>query len=420
MEITNINRNLTCLADNMVYPADSSETGINLNEIVVGSTGCGKTMSLCIPRLLHTYDSSIVVPIAKSSIMNKFSKLFEERGYEVELIDFVNPEKSTVGYDPFDYIKSDEDVIHLVKNMLEGGKEFRGGNYDPFWDESAESMVGSIFQLNRENEKSGGKKATLVDSVELFRNLNAKYTGSYPRTRLDAAFENLEKQKPGNQACMLWRTYSTAPVKTASTIHSCANNAMDKFMSENIKKFVSKERKIDFASLGEKKTILFIKTSPMNTALYNFINIMYSDMFRCLFETAESSEDGRLEIPVHIICDDFACGSRIVNFENYISIFRAAGISVSLLLQSESQLFAMYGESGGKTIINNCDTYVYMGGMDYDTCFNISRKINKPLEQVIGLPKEQVIVFRRGMQPRFAKRYRTLEDPEYIRAMQLA
>ena len=91
-----MSRDLTCLAENMVFPADPEKTGLNLNEIIIGSTGCGKTMSLGIPRLLHTYDSSIVIPIAKGALMNKFSALFKSRGYEVEVIDFVNPEKSTI------------------------------------------------------------------------------------------------------------------------------------------------------------------------------------------------------------------------------------------------------------------------------------------------------------------------------------
>ena len=134
---------------------------------------------------------------------------------------------------------------------------------------------------------------------------------------------------------------------------------------------------------------------------------------------AESNEDGKLDVPVHIICDDFACGSRIIDFENYISIFRAAGISVTLLLQSESQLSSMYGEYAAKTIINNCDTYVYMGGMDDETCRSISTKANKTVASLMALPKENVIVFRRGEKPFFSKRYQINNDPEYIRALKM-
>ncbi len=158
---------------------------------------------------------------------------------------------------------------------------------------------------------------------------------------------------------------------------------------------------------------MFITTSPTNTAVQNFVNVLYADMFHTLFETAENSKEGRLRIPVHVICDDFACGSRIRGFEDYISIFRAAGISVTILLQSESQLISMYGEAAASTIINNCDTYVYMGGMDITTCNNISKRANKPFDKVMYMPLEQVMVFRRGSKPYFSRRYQLLNDPLY-------
>ncbi|MCR4618760.1 MAG: type IV secretory system conjugative DNA transfer family protein [Lachnospiraceae bacterium] len=411
-------RDLTCLAENMVYPADSSVTGINLNEIIVGATGCGKSMSLAYPRLAHTYDSSIVIPITKGDIMKKFSKLFKSRGYKVHVMDFTKPEKSTIIYDPLDYVKTNEDAIHLAKSIVKSAQDGKG-SYDPFWDNAAESVIASIVLLLKENEKNGGKKASFDDLIEMFRNMKLNTRGSRTNTSIDCLFDELDKKKPGNKASMLFTTLRMAPEKTAGTIYCCVNNVIDKFMSESITRFVSTDKKISFRELGKKKSVLFIKSSPMNTALYSFINVMYKDMFRDLFEAAEASSNGRLDVPVHIVCDDFATGGRIPDFEDYISIFRAAGISVSILLQSESQLYDMYGEGAGKTIINNCDTYVYMGGMDYETCFNISRKMNKPIEKIISLPKEEIIVFRRGMEPKFAKRYQTLEDPEYIKAMEL-
>ena len=101
------------------------------------------------------------------------------------------------------------------------------------------------------------------------------------------------------------------------------------------------------------------------------------------------------------------------DFEEYISVFRAAGISVTLLLQSESQLESMYGENEATTIINNCDTYVYMGGMDIKTCKNISQRLDKPLKMVLSMPLEQVVVFRRGEEPFVSRRYQILNDPLY-------
>ncbi len=411
-------RDLTCLAENMVFPADSERTGINMNELIVGATGCGKSMSIAYPRLANTFDSSIVVPITKRAIMDKFAKSFKKKGYRVEVIDFAEPENSTIGYDPLDYIKIDEDVINVTKSMVEAEYE-KKSNHDPFWNLSAESTLGAIILLLRANEKYGGVRASFADFISFFRNLkldNSKREKT--RTNIDYLFEKLDRLEPGNQASMLWNSLISQPDRTANCIYGCTNTAIDKFTSENVKKLVSRENRISLRKLGEEKTVLFIRTSPVNRALNTFVNMMYSDMFRDMFESAERNPKGRLDIPVHVICDDFACGTRIMNFEDYISIFRAAGISVSLLVQSESQLNEIYGQFGGTTIINNCDTYIYMGGMDYETCHSISQKANKPMEEIIGMAKEHIIVFRRGNDPVFVRRYQTLEDPEYIKVME--
>lgn len=156
----------------------------------------------------------------------------------------------------------------------------------------------------------------------------------------------------------------------------------------------------------------------MNATLQNLMNVLYADMFRKLFETAERRSDFKLKVPVHIICDNFACGSKIADFADYISIFRAAGISVTVLLQSESQLESMYGQTEATTIINNCDTYVYMGGMDIITCQHIALRLNMPLSRVMSMPLEQVCVFRRGAEPVVASRYQILEDPIYRQMME--
>ena len=114
-----------------------------------------------------------------------------------------------------------------------------------------------------------------------------------------------------------------------------------------------------------------------------------------------------------MLCDDFATGGRILNFPEYISIFREAQISVTMLIQSESQLRAMYSPEDAVTIINNCDTYVYMGGMDISTSKNISIRLNEPLEDVLYMPVNRAVVFRRGSRPVVTERYHILEDERY-------
>jgi len=185
-----------------------------------------------------------------------------------------------------------------------------------------------------------------------------------------------------------------------------------------LRKMIASKNRVDFERLADHKTILFITTSAVNPVLNCFINMFYAQMFKQLFEYAESLPSGKLPIPVSVLADDFATGSRILNFPEYISIFREKQISVMLLLQSEAQLERMYGYEDAVTIIDNCDTYVYMGGMNLKTCRSISERLNMPLEDVLYMPLGQEVIFRRGQRPILTQRYNILQDKEYQRITQ--
>ena len=211
-----------------------------------------------------------------------------------------------------------------------------------------------------------------------------------------------------------WNSFKVLPFKTASCVYGALNTTIDTIFSPELRTMITEKNKVDFKELSSQKTVLFISTSAVNPALSCFINMFYAQMFKQLFEFAESLPTGTLPIPVSVLCDDFATGSRILNFPEYISIFREKQISVMLLLQSESQLERMYGHEDSVTIINNCDTYVYMGGMDLRTCRNISERLNVPLDEVLYMPLGQEVIFRRGQRPIVTQRYNVLTDNTYL------
>ena len=206
-------------------------------------------------------------------------------------------------------------------------------------------------------------------------------------------------------ACSCWKTFSETPEVTARSIYVSLNTTLDKVFTPQIRETIRCEKKVRFEELGSRKSILFVTTSPVNPSLNLYINMFYSQAIKQLFEFAERRPDGRLPFPVHILCDDFAAGGRIFGFPEYISVFREKGISATILVQSESQLASMYGAADAVTIINNCDSYVYMGGMDIDTARAVSLRLNVPMSEVLNMPVGREIVFRRGEEPAVTSRY---------------
>lgn len=408
---------MTPLAEGFVTYKDFNKTGVNQNIIVVGSTGCGKTTSITEPDLLHNYNSSEVIPVSKQIIVNKYKDELKRRGFRTEVINFFNADEGTIGYDPMDYINSVEDAIDLAKQFSSANK--RAANYDPYWENAAESAIAAIIMLVKINAEYAGCKPKFKDVITLLKMFKYKPDANNEvfNINLMSMFEESEKHMPDNAASELINSVSPLPERTAMCVYSTIKSSIDKILSENVEKIVEKREKIDFKRLGDEKTVLFVVTNPFNETCSRFINIMYSQMFKSLFEKAESSSEGHLDIPVHVICDDFACGTRIQNFENYISIFRQAGISVTILLQSESQLSSLYDEHAATTILNNSDTYVFMGSLDDKTVLSISKKMNLPYDRVMHMPLEQVMVMRRGHEPFVGRRYQLFEDPVYKRMM---
>ena len=363
------------LGEGCFYSMDCNETGLNNNIIVCGGSGSGKTMSISEPRLLETKTSSLVATVTKRRIVKKYKPLFKERGYEILDLNYVNP--------------------------LEADPHKEKSNADPYWDKAAISLLSALIAyilMTKEN-------ATFVDVLKLLDSLEVDNQGETIRTSLDSRFEYIASKKPGCFAVSCYKSFSCLPARTAGWVYGTLNTTIDTIFTPDLRKMLVKKKKIDFKKMASKKTILFVTTSAVNPTLNCFINMFYAQIFKQLFEYAEQCPNGMLPVPVHVLCDDFATGSRILNFTEYISIFREKRISVTLLLQSESQLEQMYGSGNATTIINNCDSYIYLGGMDLKTAQNMSLRLNRPLEDILYMPIGQEVVIRRGQRPIITRRY---------------
>lgn len=396
---------------NAVYSTDSNQTGLNNNVIVCAGSGAGKTMSIMEPRLLETFESSLIVTCTKRRIVDKYSNVFRERGYEVLDINFINPKKSNAAYDPLAYVSSYSDITFLAESIVKSNPRKEKTTADPFWDDAAISLLSALIAFVIMTVE----KPTFADVLKMTDELriNESMIGSGIETSIDSKFEKLKKKDPHCFAVSCWNSFNILPIKTASCVYGTLNTTIDTIFTPEIRSMISSKQNVNFEKLANRKTVLFITTSAVNPVLNCFINMFYAQMFKQLFEYGESLPSGKLPIPVSVLADDFATGSRILNFPGYISIFREKQISVMLLLQSESQLERMYGYNDAVSIIDNCDTYVYMGGMNLKTCRSISERVNKPLEDILYMKLGEEIIFRRGQPPILTKRYDVLNDKNY-------
>lgn len=389
------------LGENVEFSTDCDKTGCNNNILVCASSGAGKTMSIIEPRLLETYNSSLVVTVTKRKIVDKYKKLFVKRGYRVLDMNFSSPNQNGVCFDLLDNIRTDTDIAYLAQSIVMANPAKKNSNADPYWDMIATSLLTAIIGY----VVMSSPKCSFNQVLEIIDKLNVIGGDNGITTTIDNEMEAVCLAAPHSITATCWLTFRVLSLKTAGCAYSTLTTALTALFPQEIRKMFNNGKKLDISSIGTEKTVLFVTSSPVNPALNCLINIFYARLFKELFEFAEGQQSKKLPIPVGFLCDDFATGGKILNFSEYIAIIREKGISTTILVQSESQLQAIYGQNDAKNIINNCDTYVFMGGMDLTTCKNISERLNRPLEDVLYMPVGKEFIFRRGQKPIETNRY---------------
>ncbi|MCR4771161.1 MAG: type IV secretory system conjugative DNA transfer family protein [Oscillospiraceae bacterium] len=397
------------LGKDCVYPADPELTGLNNNVIVLGGSGSGKTQSIVVPHLLETFNSSLVVSLSKRRIAEEFTPVFEERGYKVLLLDFSDPDRSNVGWDPLDFVHDEEDITFLAEALIKSDAKKSHSTADPYWDQAAVTLLSSLIALvQTQPDPSFSDVMDKVDSLLI--NADDDLT----TTTLDDCFNELEKKNPKCFAVNAWRTFRMLPIRTSLCVYSDMNVNLATLFTKRIRRLLQKKPAINFERIAAERTVLFTIMSPVNPGLNRLINVCFSQLLKQLFELAESEPNGRLPVPVHLIFDDFATagGGQIMKFPELISSFREPGISCTLIMQSESQLEYLY-KAGAHVILENADSLLYLGGMDLDTARNAGLRADLPMEEMLWMPIGQEYVFRRGQKPIRTLRYDTPGDPRY-------
>ena len=402
-------------------------TQINNNVLVIGGTGAGKTKSVVETNLLYSHHKSMVVLLTKKRLMNLYGPLLKKRGYDVKILDLVHPENSEYGYDPVLHVKDDSDLMALGRSIMSCTKTMSAK--EPYWENSACSLFSAMVEIAKiKHERKPRMRDVLhllyhIDEPEISmtyatnRSEDEEWYEDYnEKITLADEFDLLKYTEPRMYSD--WRQYNNNADVTKNCIRSVLLTAVNTLMTKGICHLMNKERQLDFPSLVKRKTVLFILTSPVNPALHPFANLIFGSLFKELFEYAENLPGGTLPIPLMAICDDFATGGTIPDFQHHISIFREKGVCVMMLIQSLSQLSSMYGENGAQTICDNTDCIVYLGGNDLYTAEQIARRINKPVHEVLTLPVGSEYLFVRGQKPLELQRYQIYDDSIYVREIE--
>ena len=402
------------LAQGVEYTTNSHATGLNNNVLVIGGSGSGKTMSIAEPRLLEAYGSSLVVTLSKRRLADMYTPLLQKRGYKVMVLDFTEPTASTVGYDPLSYVREEEDVAYLAEALVMSNPQKRCSTADPYWSDAAVCLMSALIQYVRESVTNPSFDSVLTALAELTIFSDGNLT---TMTSLDDMFDALAKKNRDSYAVRNWATFRELPIRTSLCVFSELNSSITRTFTHRVRQLMTMPELIDFTRIGTERSVLFVIGSPVNNALYQFIDLLYSQMIKELFSYAEQQKNGEgLPVPVTFIFDDFASGSRIHGFSEIISTSRAARMSFILLLQSESQLEHMYGPAAAQSIEDNCDSMVFMGGNNLETAQKIGLRIDQSPQEVLIMPLGWEWVFRRGEEPVFVERYDTPNDPRYIAA----
>ena len=360
------------LTQNVVIGLDGKKHRRNLNVLVCGGSGAGKTRFFGKPNVMQCGNSSYVILDPKAEILRDTGNLLEKQGYEVKVLDLINMEKSHC-YNPFKYLQTDNDVQRLVTNIFKSTTPKGSQSQDPFWDTAASMLLlALIFYLKYEAPEEEQNFQMVMEMI-MAGDIDEEQD-NIP-SPLDILFDRLEYQDPYHIAVKYYRNYRSGAAKTLKSIQITLVARLEKFNLESLAN-LTKYDELDLPSLGEKKTALFA-VIPDNDTSFNFlVSILYTQLFQQLFYIADNKYNGSLPIHVHFVMDEFANVSLPDDFDKILSVMRSRGISVSIILQNLAQLKALF-EKQWESIVGNCDTFLYLGGNEQSTHKYVSELLGK-------------------------------------------
>lgn len=343
----------------------------NLNTIVIGGSGAGKTRFYCKPNIMQC-NTSFVVLDPKGEILRSEGYMLEKEGYVIKVIDLIDMSKSH-GYNPFHYIQSDKDILKLITNLIRNTTPKGSQSMDPFWEKSETALLEALMLYLYHYAPEDEQNFTMV--MEMLTYAEVKEDDEEYESPLDELFHHLERSDPDSLALKQYQIYKQAAGKTAKSILISVGVRLAAFNLDSMAS-LTRYDELELDKIGERKTALFA-VIPDNDSTFNFlVGMLYTQLFQMLYYQADYVYGGELPVPVHFLMDEFANVALPDEFDKLLSTMRSRQIFVSIILQNLAQIKTLFKDSW-ESIVGNCDELYYLGGNEQSTHKFISEYLGK-------------------------------------------
>jgi len=359
------------LTQNVAIGLDGHAHRRNLNVLVCGGSGSGKTRFLAKPNIMNA-NTSFVCLDPKGELLRDTGNLLQKKGYEIRVIDLIDMSKSHC-YNPFVYLRDDNDIQRLVTNLFKNTTPKGSQSQDPFWDQAAMMLLMALmFYLHYE---APPQEQNFSVVMEMIRAGEVKEDNDNYRSALDLLFERLESKNPEHIALKYYRSYRSGAARTLKSIQISLLSRLEKFNLESLSG-ITQTDEMQLDQMGERKTAVFA-VIPDNDSSFNFIvGMLYTQLFQQLYYQADQVHGGSLPVHVHFILDEFANVALPDEFDKLLATMRSREISVSIIIQNLAQLKALF-EKQWESIVGNCDEFLYLGGNEQSTHEYVSKLLGK-------------------------------------------
>ena len=343
----------------------------NLNVLVVGGSGAGKSRTYAIPNIMQC-NCSMVITDPKAELLRKTGGVLERNGYEVRVFDLINPETSWC-YNPFVYVWDDKDVLKLINNLIRNTTPKGAQSSDPFWEKSETALLQALMLYLLHEAPPEEQNFPMI--MEMLGSAQVKEDDEDYQSPLDILFERLEMRDPESIAVKQYAIYKQAAGKTAKSILISVGVRLAAFNLKQIANLTCTDE-LDLYSIGEKKVALFCCIPDADTSMNYLVGMIYSNLFQTLYYVADRKYGGRLPIPVHCIMDEWPNVALPDDFDKILATMRSRGISCSIIIQNIAQMKALFKDSY-ESLIGNCDEFLYLGGNEKEGHKYVSELLGK-------------------------------------------